>query len=290
MAENVTGGAGKTAALLQGGLKSRTPEGLLLAPFRTIYKHRQILYRTAQAEIRGVHAGSVLGAVWLVLGPLMMLSVYAMTFAVIFRFRPLDMTVSEYVLYVFAGLVPFLTFSSALSAGTLSLVSNKHLLLNTVFPAELIPLRSVLVASVTMPVGLCILLLGDLAFSSVSPTWLLVPVVAILEIIFVAGICWVLSLVALLFRDIQQLITYAVMMLSVLTPIAYTPSMIPGSLAAVIYLNPLSYFVISAQSLILLNTLPPWQIVAVMFVISIGAFVGGYRLCQIAKAAFYDLA
>src|SRR5262245_50284631 len=207
-------------------LAQRPLLAFLFDPIQAILAHWQILYRTAHAEIRSTHAGSVLGTVWLVLGPLMMLGVYAITYAVIFRFRPPDMTLPEYVLYVFAGLVPFLTFSSALSAGTLSLVSNRHVLLNTVFPAELIPLRSVIVASVILPAGLSILFLGDLLFSTLSVTWLLIPVVVVLEIMFLAGICWVLSLIALVFRDIQQLITYVVMMLAVFTPIAYTPSMI----------------------------------------------------------------
>ena len=263
---------------------------LLLGPFLTIYAHWPILYRTSVAEIRTAHAGSALGPVWLLLGPLLMLCVYAVTFAVIFQFRPTDMTVVEYILYVFCGLIPFLTFSAALSAGSLSLVSNRHLLLNTVFPAELIPLRSVIVASVVMPAGLCILFVGDAVFSTLSVTWLLVPVVALLEIMFLAGVCWLLSLLALLFRDIQQLITYIVMMLSVLTPIAYTPSMIPKSLALLIYLNPVSYFVISFQSLILLNALPPWKIIAVMLIMSITSFVGGYWLSRNAKSAFFDFA
>jgi lipopolysaccharide transport system permease protein len=264
--------------------------GIVQAPFRAIYAHWPILHRTTLAEIRAVHAGSVFGIVWLVLGPLLMLCVYAITFALIFQFRPADLTVSEYILYVFCGLVPFLTFSSALSAGTLSLVSNRHVLLNTVFPAELIPLRSVLVASIGMPAGVIILLLGDVLFSGVSPTWLLVPLVMILEIMFLAGVCWVLSLVALLFRDIQQIITYVVMMLSVLTPIAYTPNMIPAKLALLIYLNPVSYFVISFQSLILLNALPSRKVIIIMIAMSVGMFVGGYLLCRNAKSSFYDFA
>ena len=79
------------------------PFRILLEPFEFIARHRTILYTTTLVEIRNTYAGSVLGAIWLMLGPLLMLAVYAVTYAVIFRVRPADMTITEYVLYVFSG-------------------------------------------------------------------------------------------------------------------------------------------------------------------------------------------
>lgn len=266
------------------------PFSTLLEPFEFTARHRTILYTTTLVEIRATYAGSVFGAIWLMLGPLLMLGVYAMTYAVIFRVRPADMTVTEYVLYVFCGIVPFLAFSSGLSSGAMSLVANRGLLLNTIFPVELIPLRTVLVGAIALPTGLVVLLFGDLIFGSLSWTWLLMPVVMVLEIMFLAGACWILSLVALLFRDLGQLISYIVTMLMVIAPIAYTPSMMPPQLAILIYINPASYFVISTQSLIILDQLPPWKISIVMVSISVGLFIAGYHVYRRAKGAFYDFA
>lgn len=263
---------------------------IVVAPFVVVARHRLILRRTVIADIRSLYAGSVLGGTWLVLGPLLMLAVYSVTYAVIFRFRPVEMTVAQYILYVFSGLVPFLAFSSGLSAGTTSLIANRGLLLNTVFPAELIPLRSVLAACVGLPVGVGILFVADLLLGTPSFSWLLVPGVIVLELMFLTGVCWILSLAALLLHDIQQIIYYVVMMLMVLAPIAYTPSMVPAQLKVLIYLNPAAYFVISTQSLIMLGALPPWKIVAAMIVLSVGVFVVGYHLCRSAKSAFYDFA
>jgi lipopolysaccharide transport system permease protein len=225
-----------------------------------------------------------------VIGQLCVLAIYATTYVAIFRIRPGDMTVYEYILYVFCGLTSFLPFSNSLSAGTLSLVSNRAMLLNTVFRAELIPLRSVLVASVTMPAGAIILAIADAVLSTPSWTTLLVPAVMVLQLMFAAGLVWILALAALVIRDIQHVIQYAVMMLAVITPIAYTPAMVPNALKALIYLNPLSYFVISFQYLIILNRLPEPQILVPMVVLSTGMFVLGYSAIRRAKAAFYDYA
>jgi len=263
---------------------------VLLLPFEAIWRHRAILINTSINEIRNQFAGSVLGSVWIVIGQFCVLVIYATMYVAIFRVRPADMSVYEYILYVFCGLTSFVPFSTALSAGTLSLVSNRAVLLNTVFPAELIPLRTVLVASASMPAGLVILALADALLSQMSWTTLLVPIVMILQVMFIAGLVWVLSLAALVVRDIQHIIQYAVMMLVVITPIAYTPSMVPEALKVVIYINPLSYFVISFQYLIILDRLPELPIVVPMLVLSVGMFVLGYTTVRRAKGAFYDYA
>ncbi|GAA0599778.1 hypothetical protein [Caenispirillum bisanense] len=261
-----------------------------LAPFRRIAHHRRLLWRTTLVDLKSAYAGSLLGTIWVGLGPLLMLSLYALIYAVIFRVRPTNMTVAEYVLYVFCGLVPFLAFASSLTAGTLSLVSNRALLLNTVFPAELIPLRAVLVASASMPVGGVILLAGDLGLSTPSVTALLIPLVMVMQIMFTVGLCWMLSLLALLIRDIQQLLYYITMLLLTITPIAYTPDMIPSQLALIMYLNPLYYFAISFQSLIILNQIPPLHVLIIGSGISLGFFIVGYAVCTRAKQVFYDYA
>jgi lipopolysaccharide transport system permease protein len=112
----------------------------------------------------------------------------------------------------------------------------------------------------------------------------------VLQLMFVTGLVWILSLAALVFRDIQHLIQYAVMMLAVITPIAYTPSMVPDALKALIYVNPLSYFVIGIQYLVILNRIPEPQILVPMVALSFGLFILGYHAVRRSKGAFYDYA
>jgi lipopolysaccharide transport system permease protein len=262
----------------------------LAAPIVAILRHRELLWRTTIADLRSTYAGSVIGAAWVFLGPLLMLSVYALVYAVIFRVRITGMTVAQYVLYVFCGLVPFLAFASALTAGALSLAGNRHVLLNTVFPAELIPVRSVLVAAATMPASIVILFVADLIFSDLSLTFLLVPVIMLLELMFIIGLCWILSLLTLLVRDIQQLIYYITMVLLVITPIAYTPDMVPEQLKVLMYFNPLYYYVIAFQQLVILDVLPDVHVAVIGIGMSVGLFAAGYAVCTRTKHIFYDLA
>ncbi len=263
---------------------------ILAAPFLAVYRSRDILSRTTWVELRSVYAGSVLGIIWVFMGPLLMLSVYAITYAVIFRVRIETMTTAEYVLYVFCGIVPFLAFAQSLSAGTLSLSSNRSIMLNTVFPAEMVPMRSVLVGSASMLTGSAILLVSDFMFSEPSITFALVPIVMLFQLLFTTGICWLLSLAALLVRDLQQMLYFITMMLLIITPIAYTPEMIPQSMKVLMYFNPLFYFVVSFQYLIILDTIPPLDILATGAFVSLLVFVFGYSVFHRSKQVFYDFA
>jgi lipopolysaccharide transport system permease protein len=261
-----------------------------LAPFRAIYRHRRILWSTTMTDLRGLYAGSIFGMAWVFIGPILMLAVYALIYAVIFRVRPAQMDVEEYVLYVFCGLVPFLTFASSLIAGAGSLAANRHLLLNTVFPAELIPVRNVLVATAAMPGSVIIIFVSQTLLGNLSLKFLIVSLVMMFELMFVIGLSWILALVMLLLRDIQQILAYLIMILLVITPIAYTPDMVPAQLKLLIYFNPLFYYVISFQSLVILDKFPPPDVVAIGTINSLMLFCCGYWTCTRARQAFYDYA
>jgi lipopolysaccharide transport system permease protein len=287
MTENQHSGDLKSSPLLAWPM---SVVSFFIAPFLAIYRKRRIVWRTTLVEVRNMYAGSMLGLTWVIVGQLMMLCIYSFTFIFIYNIKPTDMSTVEYAMYVFCGLISFLPFAGSLTNGTLSFVSNRTVLLNTVFPAELIPHRAVLVASVGMPVGVLIIGVADLFLSQPSWTMLLVPVVMILQIMFVTGLVWILSLTALIMRDIQQILQYVVMMLAFVTPIAYTPAIVPKAVEAIVYFNPLSYFVITFQYLIILNRLPEPQILIPMVISSFIMFSLGYSMVQRAKGVFHDYA
>jgi len=262
----------------------------LFQPFAAIARHHSILLRTTWVDIKAAYAGSVLGIIWVIMGPLLMLSVYALTYAVIFKIRIPTLTTTEYVLYVFCGIVPFLAFAQSLSSGTLSLSSNRAVMLNTVFPAEMIPLRSVLVGSASMVTGTLILLLSDIMWSKPSQLFLFIPIVIVFQLMFSVGVCWLLSLAALLVRDLQQLVYFITMMLMIITPIAYTPDMIPEGMQTLMLFNPLYYFVTCYQYIIILDRIPPLQTLIVGTGVSIFFFTLGYSVFHRSKQVLYDFA
>ena len=262
----------------------------LAAPWRSAVRHRALLLATSKVELRRRYAGSVLGLLWLLAGPLFLITIYAVIYLVVFRFRPAEMNEIDYVFYILSGLVAFLGFSEALQAGTTSLTANREILLNTVFPAELVPLRAVLVSSTTMLVGVAAVIVGCAGFGKLEPIALLAPVILLAQTMFVAGIGWIFALANLVVRDVQQILVYVTIILLVASPIAYLPSMLPSSLAVLIYANPLSYYVIALQHVIVLGIWPPLPVLIVGGVLAVGAFSLGFLVFARAKQAIFDYA
>ena len=264
---------------------------ILVEPLALMWRNRTRLREGIGLDLRAKYSGSVLGLVWAFLFPAMQLAIYTGLYTVIFRIRPAGLTEFGYVLLVFSGLVPLLAFSEALTTSIGSLASNKSLLLSTIFPAELIPLRAILAGQLPMLFGLGITM--ALGFGMGHSGWeaiVLVPVFWILMLMFAAGLGWIMALFTLVARDLQQGIGLILMLLVFLSPFAYTPEMVPSTIKAILYLNPLSYFVLSFQQLICYGTLPELIPALGSAVLGIVTFYFGFWLFQRTKHTFFDFA
>lgn len=249
---------------------------------------RELLLRAIMVEIRAQHAGTLLGMAWIVLGPLLLLSLYSLIYAVVFDVRVPNFSRSEYILNVFSGLVLFIAFSQAMSASTTALSKEQKLIFSN-FPSEFIPTKSVAVAYLVLLPATVFVVLGDAVFSRASWHLLLLPVVAILQLAFSIGIGCLLSLLGLVMRDISFLIQYIVIAVMIVTPIAYTPDMIPQKIKPLLYLNPLYYYVSANQHLILMNDLPPAIEVVIGAAMSVAMFLFGIWVFKRARMAMMDL-
>lgn len=259
----------------------------IIAPFKEIYLKFSLLQRTVKTEILQKHAGSVIGLSWVVLYPLLLFFIYSALYLVIFRVKPSDMSTNMYLVYIMSGLLPFLGFSEGLAAGTTSLSSKKSLLLNTVYPSEFIPLQAVLSSHVTLFVGVFLLIVASLLLlQDLFWTVILIPYAILLQLMFTTGVVWILSILNLVIKDIQQSLTFITMLIMIMSPIAYTPSMVPSSLKFIIYLNPFSYYVWSYQDLFLRGVVTHNLLIATL--ISVVSFTVGYRFYNKTKKVFYE--
>jgi len=258
--------------------------------FVSALQYREILFRTTSAELRQKYAGSVLGLLWVLLSPLILLAIYSLVYLVIFRIQPASLSRFEYVLYILSGLVPCLAFCEALSCGSSSLTLNRAILLNTVYPSELVPLRSVLATQASAVVGLALVLVFSIALGKLTWTALFVPFVWLFQLMFVMGLVWVLSLASLVLRDIQQMLMFVTMVLLIVSPIAYTNEMVPASMRALVFMNPLSYFVIGFHEVIVFGRPPSAVILTCIMGFGLISCSAGFWVFQRAKRVMLDYA
>jgi lipopolysaccharide transport system permease protein len=259
-------------------------------PFALIWLYRRSLWRTAISEVRQRYAGSAIGLFWVALAPGLLLALYACVFIYIYKTVPSGMETTTYLVQLFAGLLPFLAFSDGLLNGSAAVQSNRAVLLNTVYPAELVPLRAVISGHAVAALGLVLVAILALATGHPLRGLLLVPFVLVLQVMFVCGLAWPLALANLVLRDVQQVLAFLSTALMIVSPIAFAPGSAPGPLQLLVYLNPLSYFILTCQSLVVTGSLPSLKIVLIMTGLAVGAFLLGFRLFQRGKLAFWDYA
>lgn len=240
-----------------------------------IPRHWGMLIRATLGDLKTRNAGSLLGIGWSILTPFVLLVIYAVVYLVIFRVRVPNLTPVKYVLMIFSGLVPFLMTNEAIISAINSIVANRAILANTVFPVDLLPVKSVFSSQVTMLVGMSATLIALILTGNISWVALCLPVIWLLHILAVIGFAWIFSLANLALRDISNIITLGMVAIMVLTPIAYTREMVPANLKMLLFINPLSYFVLAYQDVLVIGRMPELGTIVFIIVFSVGLFLLG---------------
>jgi lipopolysaccharide transport system permease protein len=259
----------------------------VLNAFRKLHRHRALLYATISQSLRSRFTGNILGGLWLVLYPLLFLLMYSAVFVYILKVRMPGLGTVEYILVIFSGLVPFLAFSEAFGTGTTSIVANRGLLRNTLFPIELVVARDVIVGHASMGLGMLLVWVSALYARGFYWTHLAVPFIYALQIVLTLGIVWITSTLTVFFRDLQQATPILILFLMLVSPIAYTDEMVPEGMKGLLQLNPLAWLMHLYRGCLLEGTLPVFDLV-VLSTFSILVFMLGHRLISRLKALFPD--
>lgn len=259
----------------------------MCSSFTEIYKNRKILLYTTYNDIKAKYTGTFFGMFWAFLYPVLFLGLYSVVYLYVFKIRLPDMSQTEYVLVIFSGLIPFLGFAEALGTGVGSVVSNANLLKNTMFPIELVPIKAVLTSSVTMLVGLCILLPILWLKDDHYLTQIFVPIIFILQLMFTIGVIWIVSCLNVFIRDLSQMVSVMVLFLMLISPIAYTLEMIPNGLMPFMYSNPLFYLITLYRSTMLEGEVP-FYILLIFSTGSLSIYIFGYFMFTKLKPIFAD--
>lgn len=257
-------------------------------PIQLLLDYRLLLRQTTKQEIRKKYTGSYLGMGWMILYPIFFLGAYTTVYLFIFKVSIQSYGSLEYILLIFCGLVPFLGFSEALGSGVSAVTSNRSLIRNTMFPIELVVVQVLLASQVTSVASMFLLVIGLTIVKGLSLWFLLYPVLWLFQLMFLIGLLWILSSLNVFFRDLQYFINVLILLLMMLSPIAYTIEMIPKGLQFIVYANPISHFIFCSQHLLFLGKAPPMTSVLVVLLLSPTLFFLGYQLFYRLKKVMID--
>jgi lipopolysaccharide transport system permease protein len=222
--------------------------------YRTLYKHRELISILVAKQLKLRYRGSVLGFFWTLLNPLLLMLVYTLVFSVYFR---LDM--EHYPAFLFAGLLPWIWFSSSLQQGVTSILDGAGLVTRSQFPAEVLPVVTLTSNTVNFLLTLPLLFVFLFAFRiRLGPVLVILPALIALEYLLSLGLVLILSALNIYFRDLQHIILHLLTVVQFLTPIFYPLSLIPEAFRPWAFLNPLTILISAFQDVLFFNRVPHW--------------------------------
>src|SRR5688500_17536508 len=213
---------------------------------RQLLRYRALIQTLVARELKARYRGSVLGFFWSFINPLLLLLIYSFVFTVIVENK--DERAQPYALFMFCGILPWTWFSASLSEASNSLIANGNLIKKVLFPAEVLPIVSVLANMVHFFLGLPILAAFLIWYAKPihAAELLWFTVVVFVQLLFTIGLSLTLSALAVHFRDIKDILSNVLTLWFFATPIIYTWMMMKDYMGYLNW-NPFTHLAISYQ-------------------------------------------
>jgi lipopolysaccharide transport system permease protein len=256
----------------------------MLHNLRNLLKYRGLIHSLVVRDLKARYRGSVLGFFWSFVNPLLLLLIYTFVFTVILPARfpdELAKQLQPYALFMFCGILPWTWFSSSLLESSSVLISGGNLIKKVLFPAEVLPIVTVIANMVHFFLGLPILLAFLIYYrhplNLTDLVWF--PVVVFTQLVFTAGLALIVSALTVHFRDLKDLLANIVTLWFFATPIIYPMHIAPGISKQVLDLNPFAHLAVSYQEILFYDgPFGHWKWLLALLVASIGLFLFGYAL------------
>ncbi len=227
---------------------------------RALLAYRGLLRGFVQRDLTVKYKGSLLGVAWSLLHPLVMVGVYTLAFRYIVR-----VPIERFPLFLLSGLLPWMFFTSALSAATSSIADNGTLVRKVAFPRAVLPLASVASALVQFLLMYTVLVpTALLTGAGLSAAWLALLPIVVLQTAFTAGLGLLLATAYVFVRDARHLLDVALQVWFWVTPIVYAASMAPAGLRRWLQLNPMLHFITAYQDVVTRHAWPSLTTLAVL--------------------------
>ena len=260
-------------------------------PVATCWRNQSLIRTLVRRDILSRYSGSFAGAFWTVLSPLLLMLTYFFVFGVVLRSRvPGDPSPVSFALYLLSGMLPWLAFSEAAGRAPGILLEHRNFIKKLRFPVEILPVNLAVTGLVTEFFGLALFVIAVFAVRGRLPaTALFIPLIAIPQFLFTAGLCWFLAALGAFVRDLAQINGFLLTVWFFITPICYPEQSMPAVAVAYLEKNPFYILVHAYRAVLLDGVSPDWTPLAWLTAISALVFIAGHAWFYKLRKSFADL-
>ena len=262
----------------------------MLSNLRQLIRYRGLIQSLVARELKARYRGSVLGFFWSFINPLLLLLIYSFVFSIVLPgTRPNEL--EPYALFMFCGILPWTWFSSSLSEAANVLIGGGNLIKKVLFPAEILPIVTVLSNMVHFFLGLPILAAFLIYYQKPLQLSEIVwfPAVVLVQLVLTLGLSLILSALTVHFRDIKDILSNVLTFWFFATPIIYPMWMAPSMGRSLLNLNPFTHLAVSYQEILFYEgPFGHWKWLLALGVVSVLLFLFGYFVFDRLRDSFAE--
>lgn len=256
-----------------------------------LLRYRGLVQSLVARELKARYRGSVLGFLWSFINPLLLLGIYSFIFTTIMPNRVEG--VQPYSLFMLCGILPWTWFAASLTEASGSLIAGGNLIKKVLFPAEVLPIVSVLANMVhfalALPMVFIFLILYQHPPDAAGLIWL--PVAILVQLIFTVGLALILAALTVHFRDIRDILANVLMLWFFATPIIYPWSQKEVEAYRRFFdFNPFTHLAVTYQEVLFFpGPVGHWRWLLALGVASVVVFLLGYWLFDRLRDSFAEV-
>ena len=266
---------------------------LFSQPFASITRNRNLLLQFTKREMITEHKGSILGSIWLIAQPLLLMSVYTFVFSQVYNGSygvVENETNIHYALGIFIGITILHLFNDTLGGTIHCITGNPNFVKKVVFPLEILPISIVLKNLYKFSISLLLIFLGiAILIRDFPPTAFWLPAIILPSIMLSSGISWLMSSIGVYFRDISPLVQISGLCMLWLSGVFYSARDLPLAAWNVLKYNPILLNIEMTRDILLWGIAPNRIWLAYSNIVSLIVFFLGFWLFRKLKPTFADI-
>ncbi len=244
----------------------------LLERTNKLLSQRLILKNIVLGNLKARYAGSLLGVLWAIINPLLVMAVISFVFT-----HVINIGVDNFPLFVLSAILPWMSFSASIFDSALSITKSGNLLSQFTIAREILPIASVAANFINLLFGLIIMLPVFILFKvNIMNFILLLPLVILLHFTFTVGIGLLLSCANVFFRDIIHFLEVGLMFWFWMTPVFYSVDMVPARFRWICLLNPMTSYITMYRDILFEARMPSVYLIIIAVVMALIMLFIGY--------------